>query len=127
MEEQGGSLPSFFPGRALHALLLLVATLLLLLLWLPLLLVLLLDVEDSGSATTVEDTRDVSGGCADAGLDILGAGEGARCGGGAAVAGCGRGHRAVLASILATLQLAASAARLRLLYPQPRSAGSRWR
>ena len=124
MEEQGGSLPSFFPGRALHALLLLVATLLLLLL-LPLLLVLLLDVDDSGSATTVEDTRDVSGGCADAGLDILGAGEGARCGDGAAVAGCGRGHRAVLASILASLQLAASAARLGLLSTPPRSAGSR--
>ena len=88
---------------------------------------LLLEVDDSGSATTVDETREVSGGCADAGLDILGAGDGARCGGGAAGAGCGRGHRAVLASILASLQLAATAARLGLLSPPPRSAGSRRR
>ena len=67
MEEQGASFPSFFcPGSALHALLLLLVVTLLLL---------LLDVDDSGSAMTVDDTKDVSVlgcDCVGTGLDIIG-------------------------------------------------------
>jgi len=50
IEEQGGSLPSFFPVEPLLVLLLLLLTLLLLLL-----LLLLADVDDSGSACTGAD------------------------------------------------------------------------
>lgn len=59
MEEQGGSLPSFFAAEPLLLLLLLLLTLLLLLL-------LLLDVDDSGSATaTVADDVTAPAGAAE--------------------------------------------------------------
>jgi len=62
MEEQGGSFASFLPGTALQALLLLLAVTLLL----------LLDVDDSGSAMTVEETKAVSLECdTDTELDII--------------------------------------------------------
>ena len=69
MEEQGGNFPAFFcPGSALQELLLLVAV--------TLLLLLLLDVDDSGSAMTVDETKDVSMlvccDCVGTGLDIIG-------------------------------------------------------
>ena len=69
MEEQGGNFPSFFcPGSALQELFLLVAV--------TLLLLLLLDVDDSGSAMTVDETKDVSAlvccDCVGTGIDIIG-------------------------------------------------------
>ena len=55
MEEQGGSLPSFFPLSDLQLLLLLAAA--------TLLLLLLFDVDDSGSAMTVDETKADSARC----------------------------------------------------------------